>query len=74
VLKFVSLLGLDANDLWALGSGLIAFGGALTVVLGLLRDELVVVTAGSAAVITSASVLLLLVATDSISSNDAGRS
>jgi len=63
---------LDANDLWALSGGLIAFGSALTVVLGLLPDELVVVTAGSAALMTSASVLLLLVATDSVSSDDAG--
>ena len=55
---------LDTNDLWALGGGLLAFGGALTVILCLVRDETAVVMAGSAAMLTSASGVLLITATN----------
>jgi hypothetical protein len=63
---------LDTNDLWALVGGLTAFGGALTVILGLVRDETAVVMAGSAAILTSASVLLLVTVTTQAQGDAAG--
>ena len=63
---------LDTNDLWALGGGLLAFGGALAVILGLARDETAVVMAGSAAILTSASVLLLVTVTTQAQGDAAG--
>ncbi|MFC7323679.1 hypothetical protein ACFQMF_03675 [Halorubrum rutilum] len=63
---------LDTNDLWAVGGVLTAFGGALTVILGLVRDETAVVMAGSAAMLTSASVLLLVTVTTRAQGDAAG--